>query len=126
MYVSTFDAEIGSIRGGLNSYTKKTLHFEPQTVKIRALENAYRLGLTMKEGIHPDYRPVVFQDISSDFAILTRSTVPTRETIKWEDGNEYPLLKLEISSQSHPFYTGKQHIMQTAKQVDKFRQRYGK
>jgi large subunit ribosomal protein L31 len=86
----------------------------------------FRLGLTMKEGIHPDYRPVVFQDTSSEFAILTRSTVPTRETIQWEDGNEYPLLKLEISSQSHPFYTGKQHIMQTAKQVDKFRQRYGK
>ncbi len=80
----------------------------------------------MKEGIHPDYRPVVFQDTSSEFAILTRSTVPTRETIQWEDGNEYPLLKLEISSQSHPFYTGKQNIMQTAKQVDKFRQRYGK
>ena len=80
----------------------------------------------MKEGIHPDYRPVVFQDTSSEFAILTRSTVPTRETIQWADGNEYPLLKLEISSQSHPFYTGKQHIMQTAKQVDKFRQRYGK
>ena len=80
----------------------------------------------MKEGIHPDYRPVVFQDTSSEFAILTRSTVPTRETIQWEDGNEYPLLKLEISSQSPPFYTGKQHIMQTAKQVDKFRQRYGK
>jgi len=52
--------------------------------------------------------------------------VPTRETIKWEDGNEYPLLKLEVSSQSHPFYTGKQHILQTAKQVDKFRRRYGK
>ena len=80
----------------------------------------------MKEGIHPDYRPVVFQDTSSEFAILTRSTVPTRETIQWEDGNEYPLLKLEISSQSHPFYTGNQHIMQTAKQADKFRQRNGK
>jgi len=80
----------------------------------------------MKQGIHPEYRDVVFQDISSEFAILTKSTVPTRETIKWEDGNEYPLLKLEISSQSHPFYTGKQHILQTAKQVDKFRQRYGK
>jgi len=85
----------------------------------------------MKQGIHPEYRDVVFQDISSEFissefAILTKSTVPTRETIQWEDGNEYPLLKLEISSQSHPFYTGKQHILQTAKQVDKFRQRYGK
>lgn len=80
----------------------------------------------MKQEIHPEYREVVFQDISSDFAILTRSTVATRETIKWEDGNEYPLLKLEISSQSHPFYTGKQHVLQAAKQVDKFRKRYGK
>ncbi len=80
----------------------------------------------MKQGIHPEYRDVVFQDISSDFAILTKSTASTRDTIKWEDGNEYPLLKLEISSQSHPFYTGKQHILQTAKQVDKFRQRYGR
>ena len=77
----------------------------------------------MKQGIHPEYRDVVFQDISTDFAILTRSTVATRDTIKWEDGNEYPLVKLEISSQSHPFYTGKQHILQTAKQVDKLRQR---
>jgi large subunit ribosomal protein L31 len=80
----------------------------------------------MKQDTHPEYREVVFQDIASEFAILTRSTVPTRETIKWEDGKEYPLLKLEISSQSHPFYTGKQHILQTAKQIDKFRQRYGK
>ena len=80
----------------------------------------------MKSDIHPEYREVVFQDISSDFAILTRSTVQTRDTIKWEDGKEYPLLKLEISSNSHPFYTGKQHILQPAKQVDKFRQRYGK
>jgi large subunit ribosomal protein L31 len=79
----------------------------------------------MKKDIHPEYRPVVFQDISSDFAILTRSTAPTKETIKWEDGNEYPLIKLEISSNSHPFYTGKQHILQTARQVDKFRKRYG-
>ena len=80
----------------------------------------------MKQDIHPEYRDVVFKDISSEFAILTRSTVSTRETIKWEDGNEYPLLKLEVSSQSHPFYTGKQLILQTAKQVDKFRRRYGK
>lgn len=80
----------------------------------------------MKQGIHPNYRPVVFQDLSSDFSILTRSTIESKETIQWTDGNEYPLVKLEVSSQSHPFYTGKQHILQTAKQVDKFRQRYGK
>ena len=80
----------------------------------------------MKKGIHPEYRDVIFKDISTDFAFKTTSTVKTKDTITWEDGNEYPLLKLEISSQSHPFYTGKQHILQTAKQVDKFRQRYGK
>ena len=79
----------------------------------------------MKQEIHPKYRDVVFQDISSDFAILTKSTVSTRETIKWEDGNEYPLLKLEISSQSHPFYTGKQKIVDTSGRVDKFRRKYG-
>lgn len=80
----------------------------------------------MKQGIHPNYREVVFQDSSSEFAILTRSTIQTRETIKWEDGKEYPLVKLEVSSASHPFYTGKQHVLQSARQVDKFRERYGK
>ncbi len=80
----------------------------------------------MKQDIHPEYREVVFQDTSSDFAILTRSTVQTKDTIKWEDGKEYPLVKLEVSSASHPFYTGKQHVLQSARQVDKFRERYGK
>ena len=100
------------------------MHFDREQAKIRALYR--RCNGKMKQDIHPEYREVVFQDISSDFAILTRSTAPTRDTIKWEDGNEYPLVKLEISSNSHPFYTGKQHILQTARQVDKFRQRYGK
>jgi large subunit ribosomal protein L31 len=80
----------------------------------------------MKKDIHPVYNNVVFQDSSSDFAILTRSTLSAKEKIKWEDGNEYPLIKLEVSSASHPFYTGKQHVLQSAKQVDKFRERYGK
>lgn len=80
----------------------------------------------MKADIHPNYRDVVFQDLSSDFAFLTRSTIETNDTIKWEDGNEYPLVKLEVTSKSHPFYTGKQNLNTTAKQVDKFRQRYGK
>ncbi len=79
----------------------------------------------MKADIHPNYRAVVFQDISSDFAILTRSTINTKETIKWEDGEEYPLVKVEISSQSHPFYTGKHKIMDSGGRVDKFKQRYG-
>lgn len=80
----------------------------------------------MKEGIHPNYRPVVFKDISTDFAFLTRSTINTKETITWEDGNEYPLVKVEISSDSHPFYTGKQKLVDTAGRVDKFYRRYGK
>ena len=79
----------------------------------------------MKPDIHPDYRPVVFKDTSSDFAFLSRSTAKTGETIKWEDGNEYPLIKLDVSSKSHPFFTGKQNLMDTTGKVDKFRKRYG-
>ena len=79
----------------------------------------------MKPDIHPEYREVVFQDISSDFAFLTRSTINAKETIKWEDGEEYPLIKVEISSQSHPFYTGKHKIMDAGGRVDKFKKRYG-
>lgn len=79
----------------------------------------------MKKDIHPEYREVVFQDISSDFKFLTRSTLKTRETIVWEDGKEYPLFKVEVSSQSHPFYTGKQNIVDTAGRVDRFRRKYG-
>ncbi|GJM10967.1 MAG: 50S ribosomal protein L31 type B [Lysobacteraceae bacterium] len=78
----------------------------------------------MKADIHPNYREVVFQDISSDFSFLTRSTMSSKETIKWEDGNEYPLIKVEVSSASHPFYTGKHKIMDTGGRVDRFRQRY--
>jgi len=80
----------------------------------------------MKQGIHPDYRDVVFQDLSSDFQFLTRSTIHSKETIKWEDGNEYPLVKVEISSASHPFYTGKHKMADSGGRVDIFRQRYGR
>jgi large subunit ribosomal protein L31 len=80
----------------------------------------------MKADIHPNYKPVVFQDISSDFSFLTKSTMTSKETIKWEDGEEYPLIKVEISSHSHPFFTGKQKIVDTAGRVDKFRRRYAK
>jgi large subunit ribosomal protein L31 len=79
----------------------------------------------MKKAIHPEYRAVVFQDISSDLKFLTRSTIKSKETISWEDGNEYPLVKIEVSSQSHPFYTGKQNIVDTAGRVDRFRRKYG-
>ena len=80
----------------------------------------------MKADIHPEYRDVVFQDVTANFAFLTRSTLSSKETIKWEDGNEYPLLKVEISSASHPFYTGKQKLVDTSGRVDKFRKRYAK
>jgi len=80
----------------------------------------------MKADIHPNYKPVVFQDVSSDFSFLTKSTMTSKETIKWEDGQEYPLVKVEISSHSHPFFTGKQKIVDTAGRVDKFRRRYAK
>ena len=79
----------------------------------------------MKDGIHPAYREVVFQDIGADFSFLTRSTIHARDTIKWTDGKEYPLVKIEVSSKSHPFYTGKQMILDTAGRVDKFRKKYG-
>lgn len=81
----------------------------------------------MKKGIHPEnYRLVVFKDMSNDYAFLTRSTAETKDTIKWEDGNEYPLVKLEISNTSHPFFTGKMKLIDTAGRVDKFRSRYEK
>lgn len=80
----------------------------------------------MKAGIHPEYRKVVFQDVSSDFSFLTRSTIDSNETIKWEDGEEYPLVKVEISSASHPFYTGKHKVLDSGGRVDRFKRRYKK
>lgn len=79
----------------------------------------------MKKDIHPSYREVVFQDIAADYTFLTRSTVKTKDKITWTDGKEYPLVKVEVSSQSHPFYTGKQKIVDTAGRVDRFRRKYG-
>ena len=81
----------------------------------------------MKKDIHPkNYRMVVFKDISCDFAFITRSCVDTKDTIKWTDGKEYPLVKLEISQMSHPYYTGKMKLIDTAGRVDKFNTRYAK
>lgn len=79
----------------------------------------------MKEGIHPNYREVVFHDLSCDFKFVTRSTVQTRDTIDL-DGKTYPLVKIEVSSESHPFYTGQQKIVDTAGRVEKFRQKFAK
>ena len=80
----------------------------------------------MKKDIHPEYKEVVFMDTSSDYKFLTKSTMTSRETIKWEDGNEYPLIKVEVSSASHPFYTGKKIFLDTAGRVEKFNRRYKK
>jgi large subunit ribosomal protein L31 len=81
----------------------------------------------MKKGIHPEnYRLVVFKDMSNDYMFLSRSPADTKETIKYDDGNEYPLVKLEISHTSHPFYTGKMKLVDTAGRVDKFMKRYEK
>lgn len=80
----------------------------------------------MKSDIHPNYRPVVFLDQSAEFSFITRSTIETSETIEWEDGNTYPLAKVEISSASHPFFTGTMKIVDTAGRVERFERRYGR
>jgi len=81
----------------------------------------------MKKDIHPaSYRDVVFKDFSVDVAWLGKSTANTRETITWEDGKEYPLIKLEISNESHPFFTGKVKFIDTAGRIEKFNKKYGK
>ena len=81
----------------------------------------------MKKDIHPkNYRLVVFKDTSCAYSFITRSTIETKETVKWPDGNEYPLVKLEISHMSHPFYTRKMKLIDTAGRVDKSRTRYAK
>ena len=80
----------------------------------------------MKKDIHPEYKEVVFLDTTSDFKFLTKSTMTSKETIKWEDGNEYPVIKVEVSSASHPFYTGKKIFLDTAGRVEKFNKKYKK
>ncbi len=81
----------------------------------------------MKQGIHPEnYRLVVFKDMSNEYTFISKSTTPTKETIVMEDGVEYPLLKMEISHTSHPFFTGKMQLVDTAGRIDKFKTRYAK
>lgn len=81
----------------------------------------------MKKDLHPkDYRPVVFEDTSNGFKFLTRSTATSDETIKWEDGNEYPLIKTHISSASHPFYTGQEKVLDLEGRVDRFKAKAAK
>jgi len=80
----------------------------------------------MKKEIHPDYKEVIFMDTSNNYKFLTKSTMTSKEKIKWEDGKEYPLIKIEVSSASHPFFTGKKIFVDTAGRVEKFNRRYKK
>ena len=80
----------------------------------------------MKDGLHPKTRTVVFKDISCDFAFLGTTTIDTKDKTTWTDGKEYPLVKVEISSASHPFYTGKQRVMDTEGRIDRFKKKYAK
>jgi len=81
----------------------------------------------MKKGIHPEaYRLVIFKDTSNEHSFLTRSSAASRETMLWEDGKEYPVVKVEISNTSHPFYTGKSMFVDTAGRIEKFKNRYAK
>lgn len=80
----------------------------------------------MKQGIHPDYHSVVFRDISAGMTFLTRSTATSSKRIEWEDGNTYPLIDVDITSVSHPFYTGRAKIIDTSGQVEKFNRRYAR
>ena len=79
----------------------------------------------MKKGTHPRYRPVVFQDMQANFSFITRSTIESKDTVKWEDGNEYPLVKVDISAASHPFFTGKQTFIDAAGRLDRFAKKFG-
>ena len=80
----------------------------------------------MKPGIHPAYAPIVYRDKRADFAILTRSTQTSTETVLWEDGNTYPVIDVEVSSASHPYYTGKANIVDTAGRIEKFQRKYNR
>lgn len=81
----------------------------------------------MKNGIHPEnYRKVIFKDISNDESFLTQSCAPSRETMQWEDGNEYPVIKIEISNTSHPYFTGKMKFVDTAGRIEKFNSKYAR
>jgi len=95
--------------------------------KILTFAPSFQIKFKMKKDIHPkDYRLVVFKDMSNDYTFISKSAVKTKETIVWEDGLEYPLIKLEISHTSHPYYTGKMKLVDTAGRVDKFKTRYKK
>src|SRR5829696_3400549 len=97
------------------------------SLKNRMAKSMHKMLKIMKKALHPEnYRFVVFKDMSNGHQFLSRSTAYSKETVKWEDGNEYPVIKLEISNTSHPFYTGKNMLVDTAGRIDKFKKRYAK
>ncbi|GAA0487848.1 type B 50S ribosomal protein L31 [Alkalibacterium sp. s-m-22] len=79
----------------------------------------------MKQGIHPEYRQVVFMDTTTGFKFMSGSTTTSNETVEWEDGKEYPLIRMEVTSDSHPFYTGRQKFAQADGRIDRFNKKYG-
>ena len=108
----------------LKFWQKKLFDLVLRLIKLKSTFFKY---FQMKQGLHPaSYRYVVFKDMSNGHSFLSRSTAATKETVKWEDGNEYPLIKLEISSTSHPFFTGKNVLVDTAGRIDKFKKKYEK
>ncbi len=126
-----------SVKNYLDICTSKIVEFKTnRNIHQHCCQQIAKVGLgfqnkkinkKMKKDLHPSsYRFVVFKDMSNEYSFLTKSCVETKETIKWEDGNEYPLYKLEISHTSHPFYTGKMKLVDTAGRIDKFKNRYAK
>jgi large subunit ribosomal protein L31 len=101
------------------------LFFDLRSLSLQSFKRE-KIKITMKKGIHPDYKDVIFWDTSSDTKIKSRSTQHSKETIKWEDGKDYPVIKVEVSSASHPFFTGKKLFMDTAGRVEKFKNKYQK
>lgn len=107
--------------------TRDFHNFALQNLNNRTAKSVPPKPNNMKKGIHPEnYRFVVFKDMSNGTSFLSKSTAATKETIVHEDGNEYPVIKLEISNTSHPFYTGKNVLVDTAGRIDKFKKRYAK
>jgi len=105
------------------------LYLQPKFIYSSIRQNPYSLKnhSIMKKGLHPDsYRLVVFKDMSNGHSFLSRSTAASKETVQWEDGKDYPLIKLEISNMSHPFFTGKNMLVDTAGRIDKFNKKYAK
>ena len=112
---------------GLNTIFCKGVTLSTNNTYLCARLRNNKTNTDMKQGIHPEsYRKVVFRDISCNEEFITQSCAPSKETIKWTDGNEYPLVKVEISSASHPFFTGKMKFVDTAGRIEKFNKKFGK